>query len=105
MKLIAKAALAGLALASVATAMVTPASAQRATVEVTPNGVVIERRNACLRPPEFRPAFCFRHDEWRRYAYNDRDAWMRERMWREHMRREAERRAELDQRYYNGTHY
>ena len=105
MKPIAKAALAGLALASVATAMVTPANAQRMTVEVAPpNGVVIERRDPCLRPPEFRPGFCFRrHEEWRRFAFNDRDNW-REHMWREHMRRENERRAQLDQRYYYDMH-
>jgi hypothetical protein len=102
MRLIAKAALGALALASMATAIATPASAQRMTVEVgPPNGVVIERQNPCLRPPELRPGFCFRHERryWDRYAFNG--DW-RDRMWRDREReRERERQAFLDRRYYD----
>ena len=87
-------------MASLGAVAATPASAQRMTVEVGPRtGVVVEEHNPCLRAPAFRPAYCFRHEEWRRYAFNtDRD-W-RARMWREHMRREAERRANLEGRTY-----
>jgi hypothetical protein len=102
MKLIAKAALGALALASLATAAATPASAQR--VEIGPRGVIVEPRNPCLRAPEFRPAYCFRTERpyWNRYAFNmDRDRMWRE---RERMRREEERRAELEQRGYYGYH-
>jgi hypothetical protein len=105
MRLIAKAVLGALALASVVTAS---ASAQSYSVQVGPNGVAVEPRDPCLRAPEFRPAFCFRH-EWRpgyydRFAYN-RDRDMRERMLRERMReQERERQAYLDRHYWDMTH-
>jgi hypothetical protein len=97
MRLIAKATLGALALASFVTAS---ASAQAYTVQVNPPAVVVEPRDPCLRAPEFRPAFCFRHHEmWRdRFAFNDRDREMREHMWRER-ERERERQAYLDRRW------
>jgi hypothetical protein len=96
MRLIAKATLGALALASFVTAS---ASAQAYTVQVNPPAVVVEPRDPCLRAPEFRPAFCFRHHEmWRdRLALNDRHE-MREHMWRER-ERERERQAYLDRRW------
>jgi hypothetical protein len=103
MRLIAKAALGALAFASLATAS---ASAQAYSVQVNPPAVVVEPRNPCLRAPEFRPAFCFRHEHewWRdRFAYNDRDREMRDHMWRER-ERERERQAYLDRRYWDMTH-
>ncbi len=105
-ELIAKATLGALALASLAVAAVTPASAQRMTVQIGPSAVVPVVPRACLRAPEFRPAFCFRHD-WRdrdRFAFNrDRDWRDRDHMWRERMRRE-DRQAYLDRRYWEMTH-
>ena len=94
MKLIAKAALGALALASLAAAAVTPASA--ANIVIGPRGVTVQPNDPCLRAPEFRPAFCFRHERrFDRFAFNtDRDWRTRERM-----RREAERRAYLDRHY------
>lgn len=103
MRLIAKAALGVLALASTATAMVTPASAT--TVVVGPSAAVVPvvPRDACLRTPEFRPAYCFRHDwRWNRFAFNSDRDW-RDRMLRERMRRE-ERQAYLDRRTWEMTH-
>jgi hypothetical protein len=109
MRLIAKAALGALALASLATAS---ASAQY-SVEVGPGGVAVEPSNPCLRAPAFRPAYCFRH-QWRdRFAFNHET---RDHMWRERMReRQAyldrhpwmtpeERQAYLDRRYWDMTH-
>ena len=71
MRLIAKATLSALALASVVTAS---ASAQAYSVQVNPPAVVVEPRDACLRAPAFRPAYCLSRD-WRhdRFAFNDRD--------------------------------
>ena len=91
MRLIAKAALGALALASVVTAS---AGAQSYSVQIGPGGVAVEPRNPCLRAPAFRPAWCFRHDR-DRFAFNDRD-----RMWRERMH---ERRAWLDRHWYDMT--
>src|SRR5579872_4290056 len=97
MKLFAKAALGALALATIGFT----ADANAATVVVGPTtGVIVDQHNPCLRPPELRPGFCFRHDMWRdRLAMNiDRDQWMREHMWRER-ERERERQAFLDRRF------
>ena len=105
MRLIAKAALGALALASLATAT-TPANAERIIIQ-TPG--MVETRDPCLRPPAFRPLFCFRHDQglhygwhngWGAMAFNDRDREMRDRMWRER-ERERERQALLEHRYYD----
>ena len=100
MRLIAKAALGAMALASFITAS---ASAQSLSVRVGPPAVVVEPRNPCLRAPAFRPAYCLRHERryYDRYAYNRE---MRDRMWREHMRHEADRQAFLDRRYWDMTH-
>lgn len=65
MKTIAKAALGAFALASLA-AVTTPADAAR-VVAVPPIGSL--EPSPCLRPPAFRPAFCFRHDLRWRAAY------------------------------------
>ncbi len=94
MRLIAKATLGALAIASIGFGVSAPANAQRVivttpgVVTTTPNVVVT---NPCLRAPEFRPGYCFRRDfRGDRFAYlmPDRDRWMREHLWREHLRRE-----------------
>lgn len=104
MRLISKAVLGALAIASVASAT-TPAFADHVVVQLGTPGVVVEPRNPCMRAPEFRPAFCFRHDwgwhnGWRNFAFNDRDRWMRDQMWRDR-ERERERQAFLEHRYYD----
>lgn len=93
MKLIAKATLGALALATLGFGAANAAVA----VQIGPNGVAVEQTNPCLRAPELRPGFCFGRDardhDWRdRMAFNqDRDDWrMREHLWRE---RERERQA------------
>ena len=106
MRFIAKATLGALALASLVTATVTPASADHVIVQMgTPGVAVVQPRDPCLRPPAFRPLFCFRHDRgwhngWGAMAFNDRDREMRDRMWRER-ERERERQAFLEHRYYD----
>lgn len=107
MRLIAKAALGALAIASVGFGVSAPANAQRVivttpgVVRTTPDVVVT---NPCLRAPEFRPAYCFRHD---RFAYlmPDRDREMRERLWREHQRREFFRHQAMEHGYYGDYGY
>jgi len=101
MRLIAKAALGALAIASIGFGVSAPANAARIIVTspgvvTTTPGVVVT--NPCLRAPELRPGYCFRHD---RFALlmPDRDRQMREHMWREHERRDFERRDMLDHRY------
>jgi hypothetical protein len=105
MRLIAKAALGALALASVATT--TPALADHVVVQLGTPGVVVQPRDPCLRAPAFRPMYCFRHDRgWHNgwgqggLAFNDRDRFMRDRMWRDR-ERERERQAFLEHRYYD----
>jgi|SRR5215469_6546287 len=101
MRLIAKAALGALAIASIGFGVSAPANAQHVIV-TTPGGVVTTAPgvvvNPCLRAPEFRPAYCFRdRDRDRdRFAYlmPDRDRMMREHMWRERQRREEFERHE-----------
>lgn len=84
MRFIAKAAMGALALASLGLTAVTPANAARIVV-TTPNVVVT---SPCMRAPEYRPAFCFRHDR-DRLAFLGRDSMMRDHMWRDRERRQA----------------
>lgn len=101
MKTIAKAALGALALASLAAGASTSANAQIA-VQVGP----MVTRDPCLRAPEFRPAFCFRHHPegmawgyWRNRSFESRPyAYDWDRMHRE---QERERQAFLEHRYYD----
>lgn len=103
MKTIAKAAMGALALASLAAGATTSANAQ-IEVQVGPPAVVAH--DPCLRAPEFRPAFCFRHHPegmawgyWRHRAYEYRPyAYDWDRIHREH---ERERQAFLEHRYYD----
>jgi len=107
MRLIAKAALGALALASLVTAS---ASAQSYSVQIGPGGVAVEPRSPCLRAPEFRPAWCFRHDLRDRFAFNDHMSRDRLRERRAYLDRHwydmtpAERQAYLDRRYWDMNH-
>lgn len=101
MRLIAKAALGALAIASIGFGVSAPANAARIIVTTpgvvtTTPGVVVT--SPCSRAPEFRPGYCFRRD---RFAYlmPDRDRSMREHLWREHERRVFERRDMLEHGY------
>jgi len=86
MRLIAKAALGALALASLGFGAGAPANAQ--SVVVTRPVITSPRivSNACLRPPAFRPAFCFNRG---RMAYLGPSSWARRHMIRQHLRRQA----------------
>jgi hypothetical protein len=84
MRLIAKAALGALAMASLGFGVSAPANAARVVIR-TP--VLIHRVvvNPCLRAPAFRPAYCFRRD---RLAFLG-PSWFRRHMMRQHLRRQA----------------
>jgi hypothetical protein len=93
MRLIAKAALGALALASFGFGVSAPASAQviihrsviaRPGVVITRPGVVVT--HPCLRPLSLRPAFCFRSG---RMAFLTRPSWRERMLLRRHFRREA----------------
>lgn len=107
MRLIAKAALGALAIASLGFGVSAPANAARiivttpGVVTTTPNVVVT---NPCLRAPEFRPGYCFRGD---RFAFLDRDRLdrMREHMWRDHERRQAFLDRHVDRDMYRDYGY
>ena len=100
MRLIAKAALGALAIASIGFGVSAPANAAR--IIVTTPGVVTTTPNVvvgdpCLRAPEFRPGYCFRSGRLALVTPGyDR---MREHMWRDHDRRVFERRDMLEHRY------
>lgn len=89
MRLIAKAALGALAIASIGFGISAPADAAR--VIVTTPGVVTTTTsrvvvNPCLRAPAFRPAYCFHRG---RLALLTRPSWRSRMLWRQHLRREA----------------
>ena len=87
MRLIAKAALGALAIASLGFGVSAPANAQAIIVHrpvvVSPGFV---RTNPCLRPVSLRPAFCFRSG---RMAFLTRPSWRQRMLLRRHFRRQA----------------
>lgn len=87
MRLIAKAALGALTLASLGFGVSAPASAQPIIVHrpvvVSPGFVTT---NPCLRPLSLRPAFCFRSG---RMALLTRPSWRQRMSLRRHFRRQA----------------
>lgn len=95
MRLIAKAALGALAIASLGFGVSAPANAARiivttpGVVTTTPNVVVT---NPCLRAREFRPGYCFRSGRLALVTPGF-DRGMRDHMWRERDRHEMRREA------------
>ncbi len=92
MKMMAKAALGALALAMAAMAAV-PAGAATVTVTTTTR-TVHAMPGACLRAPDFRPAFCFHRGFFARELR--REAMLRQ---MRHDRHEAMRQAYLEHRF------
>ncbi len=91
----AKAMLGALALATAAL-LAAPAGAATVTVTTTTRTVHAVPR-ACMRAPEFRPAFCFRRGFYARELR--REAMLRQ---MRHARHEAMRQAYLEHRYETG---
>jgi len=91
MRLIAKAALGALALASLGFGVRAPADAQVIVTHpgVITSPVIVHPRfvgNPCLRPLAFRPSFCFRRG---RLAFVGTPSWRSRMLWRQHLRRQA----------------